>query len=247
MKHSEADILKVLDNCCDDFTFPMLDNGYVYLAATRLSLFRDNADWAMTIEVFGFSPRAGLPDTFVYCFGSDLQNRKKPEDYVSQEAYEEYLQNHRFDDQFQAFPIDEGDFQDDEELEMVREGADNLTLRGQRFALPGLDAYAALGIELEESSQIRVFELCRYIADKERAAVLATPEELRKMVKPSMDLILQLDEWNHPDVVDDEKRPRGSEAFQQLARVLVTGDTSNYSPTQAPNTHWSNWPDGGTL
>ena len=69
MKHTEADILRVLDNCCDAFTFPMLDNGYVYLAATRLSLFRDNADWAMTIEVFGFSPRAELPDASVYCFG----------------------------------------------------------------------------------------------------------------------------------------------------------------------------------
>jgi hypothetical protein len=56
-------ILAVLDRSCNAFTFPMLDNEYVYLAATRLSLYRTAAVWAMVIEVFGFSPRAGLPDT----------------------------------------------------------------------------------------------------------------------------------------------------------------------------------------
>ena len=72
----EADaVLTVLDRCCDAFTFPMLDNGYVYLAATRLSLFRTAADWAMVIEVFGFSPRSGLPDTHIHTFASSLYDR----------------------------------------------------------------------------------------------------------------------------------------------------------------------------
>ena len=43
-------ILKVLDDCCDNFTFPMLDNGYVYLAASRLSAFRSVHDWQLAIE-----------------------------------------------------------------------------------------------------------------------------------------------------------------------------------------------------
>ncbi|MDS0860972.1 hypothetical protein NUV25_25000 [Burkholderia pseudomultivorans] len=37
-------ILSVLDDCCEQFSFPMLDNGYVYLAATRLSLYGGPAD-----------------------------------------------------------------------------------------------------------------------------------------------------------------------------------------------------------
>ena len=32
-----------------------------------------------------------------------------------------------------------------------------------------------------------------------------------------------------------------------LAKVLATGDVHAYRPTSPPNTHWSNWPDGGTL
>lgn len=48
-------------------------------------------------------------------------------------------------------------------------------------------------------------------------------------------------------VVDDDRRPSGSETFQQLAQVLVTGDIEKYVPGRPSNTHWSNWPDGGTL
>lgn len=63
-----AEILEALDDRPSAFYFPMLDNGYIYLAATRLSLFRSSRDWAITIEVFGYSPRAGIPDTSIYTF-----------------------------------------------------------------------------------------------------------------------------------------------------------------------------------
>ena len=55
--------------------------GYVYLAATRLSLHRTEADWGMVIEVFGYSPRAGLPDTHIHTFASSLQNRDSAQNY----------------------------------------------------------------------------------------------------------------------------------------------------------------------
>src|SRR5438128_2131662 len=80
-----------------------------------------------------------------------------------------------------------------------------------------------------------------------REQVLATPDERRVSVLPEMEQILQLEEWHHPNVVDEEERPSGSETFQPLARVLATGDVSVYQPSQPPNTHWRNWPEGGRL
>ncbi len=65
MSFDPAHILAILDACAESSTFPMLDNGYVYLSATRLSLHRSMANWAIVIEVFGFSPRAGLPDLHI--------------------------------------------------------------------------------------------------------------------------------------------------------------------------------------
>ena len=91
MVHSESEILKILDDCCESYTFPMLDNGYVYLAVTRMTLFRSEDDWALTIEVFGFSPRSGLPDTHGHTFASRPANRSTAADYVSLEAFEDYL------------------------------------------------------------------------------------------------------------------------------------------------------------
>ena len=84
-------ILDILDKCAEVFTFPMLDNGYVYLAASRLTAYYGESDWALVIEVFGFSPRAGAPDLAIHTFGSSIRNRNAKENYVSNEAYENYL------------------------------------------------------------------------------------------------------------------------------------------------------------
>jgi hypothetical protein len=241
-----ATILSILDRCCDAFSFPMLDNGYVYLAATRLSLYRSAKDWAMVIEVFGFSPRAGLPDTHVQTFASRLHNRDKPKDYVDRESYERYLANNPHNEYRSIYPVREGAWQDSDNLELVAKDAKEVVVRRKRIALPKLQEYKRRGIQLEESPRVRVFELCRYLADVARERVLATPRERRVSVRPEMKQILRLEEWHHPDLVTDE-RPSGSETFQQLARVLATGDVGHYRPTRAPNTHWRNWPEGGRL
>ncbi len=240
------DILGILDRCCESFTFPMLDNGYIYLASTRLSLFRSTDDWAMVIEVFGFSPREGLPDVCVYTFASKLHERDTPEKYVDHRAYDNYLVNNPHNEARFFFPIDEGPWQDAENLEVVADGAKEIVLRGRPVQLPSLDSYENYGVHLEAPPKVRVFELCRYLAATHHESVIATPTERRISVLPEMSQILQLDEWHHPNLVAGEKAS-DSEAFQQLALVLTTGDASLYKPTRQPNTHWKNWPDGGTL
>lgn len=239
-------ILSILDHNCDTFKFPMLDNGYVYLASTRLSIYRSKMDWAMVIEVFGFSPRAGIPDISVQTFASRLHNRRLPEDYVNREAYERYLASNRNNEYLSVFPIQEGSWQT-ESIQFVAEGASEIILRDQAIPLPNISEYARHGIELEQANQVHVFELCRFLADIEREKVLATPTERRFNILPEMEQIMQLEEWHHPNVVDDDERPSNSETFQQLAQVLTTGDTSLYKPSQPPNTHWRNWPRGGRL
>ena len=92
-----------------------------------------------------------------------------------------------------------------------------------------------------------MFEACRVLAAIHRDLVLANEEERRLNVPPELNEVLVLEEWPHPNVVDPNERPSGSETFQQLAQVLVTGDLGKYQPSSPPNTHWKHWPDGGTL
>jgi len=239
-------ILKVLDDCCANFTFPMLDNGYVYLAASRVSAFRSAEDWHLAIEVFGFSPRAGIPDINIYHFGSNIIRQKRPENFVSQEAFDNYLRNNPNNESDFVYPIDEGEWIDQELGETVAPG-NSVVLRGSEIPVPTRDEFGSLGITLEDSSNVYIYELWRAVAATHRDLVLASEDELRKLVPNDFDLVLRLDEWNHPDVVNPDQKASSSETFQQIAVVLETGDVSKYQPSREANNHWSNWPNGGQL
>jgi hypothetical protein len=240
------EILQVFDGCCESYTFPMLDNGYVYLAATRLSLHRSPSDWALVLEVFGFSPRTGVPDIHVYTFGSSLRDRDNVNDFASKKAYEKYLSSNPHNESRFFTPIAEGAWQDPESGEEVAEGASSVLLRNRSVAIPSPARFGEAGIELEDEPRIQTFELCRFLAETERSDVLATPVERRVSVPEELTEIMVLDAWNHPDVVSEDL-PSAAETFQQLAEVLVSGDVTKYRPTVKANTHWSNWPEGGLL
>ncbi len=233
----------MLDECCRGFTFPMLDNGYVYLAATRMSAYWGDDGWALVIEVFGYSPRAGVPDLHIHTFASDLRDRDPESKYVSLAAYENYLQQHPYDDHRFFYPVDGDDWVHEED---VVEGVDQITVRGTSIEVPDTGALQACGIEPQSPPTVAVFELCRYLAETRRELVLASPVERRVSVPSDFNELLVLDEWHHPDVVTGAL-PSETETFQQLAVVLTTGDSAAYRPTLPPNTHWSNWPDGGQL
>ena len=244
MKWTSENILAILDSCAEEFTFPVLDNGYVYLAATRMSVFRNESDWAIVIEIFGFSPRSGEPDVQIYTFSSDLYERDSSEKYVSEEAYKNYLENNPFNETRFIYPIDNNDWIDEEDQESLNIN-EKCLLRGKEISLPAISDYEKSGIELEEDSPL-TFEFCRYLAENYRDLVLCTPEELRVSVPPSMDLLLQLDEWVHPDISDGEL-PSSSEDFKTIANALEKGSLESFQTSGKINTHWRNWPEAGTL
>ncbi|CAM5506143.1 DUF7003 family protein [Streptomyces aurantiogriseus] len=89
-------------------------------------------------------------------------------------------------------------------------------------------------------------EVFRLLVPHHRDLLLADETELRAGIPADLPLLLKLDEWNQPDDFWDTL-PGDHETFRQLAEVLATGDPTRYRPTLPPNTHWSHWPDAGTL
>src|SRR6266508_152528 len=72
---SREDILNELDRRAELGEFPMLDNGHVYLADTRLSAYGDDSRWAIVIEVLGVNNTIGTHYSIhnaLYCFGNCL-------------------------------------------------------------------------------------------------------------------------------------------------------------------------------
>ena len=241
---SAETILEILDSAAQAFTFPMMDNGYVYPAATRLSLFRSSEDWALVIELFGFSPRAGLPDLSLITLASRIHRQKARGNFASEAGWDTYLTNHPHDETSITYPVGEGLWIDPDGEETVAESGE-VRLRDLTVPLPDPAEYGDVGIELE-SERPAIFEFCRYLAAHWRDDVLATPAERRVNVLPEMEQILLLEDWHHPDTCEGEL-PGETGTFRQLAQVLSTGDVSLYHTSEEPNTHWRHWPDAGTL
>jgi hypothetical protein len=57
----------------------------------------------------------------------------------------------------------------------------------------------------------------------------------------------ELEESKKWNLKEWESRPSSYETWQQIADIIVTGDTSYYKPTLEPNSHWKNWAEGGSM
>jgi len=231
-KYSASDILRQLDDCARRFVFPMLDNGYVYLVDVRLHTYRDTSRWALLIEDVGYSPRAFSVSNCLNCYGNCL----KREPGTANEDFLPVL-NDRPEEPIFAEDADE----------LIRDDLQSVRIRGTRVPVNTDPAFlASKGIRLEEAPRVKVYELARSLLPEHRDLLFATEGELRQRLPTDLPCILRLEEWHHPDLCAGEL-PSQSETFQQLAEVLTSGDVSFYRPTQPPNTHWSNWPEGGSL
>ncbi|MEW2513776.1 hypothetical protein [Streptomyces sp. NPDC046870] len=118
---------------------------------------------------------------------------------------------------------------------------DGRSYRGSRFArVRG----RALPITGEQGAPL--IDILRSLVAKDRSSFLANDHELRTRLPAHVPLVLRLDEWQQPHDLGDSM-PSDHETFQRIAEVLATGDPSRYRLQRPPNTHWSAWPEAGTL
>jgi hypothetical protein len=67
-------------------------------------------------------------------------------------------------------------------------------------------------------------------------------ESFKKSLKEQK---IQEDKYNK-DLVKNNS-PSTYETWRMIAKVIVTGNIKHYKPTLKPNTHWSNYPESGSL
>jgi hypothetical protein len=123
------------------------------------------------------------------------------------------------------------DVEDPEEPEMY--GGGPVVVRGQAITVVG-----------EPGEEL--VDVLRRLVPEHRELLLANETELRRRIPLDLPEVLRLDQWYHPDPIEGPP-PSESETFRQIADLLVTGDLSRYTPSTPPNTHWSNWPESGSL
>ncbi|MEU4163968.1 hypothetical protein [Actinoplanes sp. NPDC026670] len=107
-----------------------------------------------------------------------------------------------------------------------------LVVRGQTITVPG-----------EPGEDL--IDVLRRLVPEHRELLLADETELRRRIPADLPEVLRLDEWHQPELF--ESTPSESPFYQQIADVLTTGDPGRYTPAGPPNTHWSFWPESGSL
>jgi hypothetical protein len=237
MAFRRTDILTQLDRP-ESEGVPMLDHGYYYLADVRLLAYRDDERWGIVFNTLICSStdcgHKALRNQ-LYCFG----NRLRSESGFSEECI--WIRT--------SDPPEEPVFTSRFGPHCLTEVSPVTSIRIRDQVVPiatNREDYTAAGIRLEDPMSIWNFELLRWMAPRYRSLLMATDEECQQCFTERIPLFMRLDQWRHPDVVHGEKAS-DLQTFQMLAEALVTGDPSRYHPTEAPNTHWSNWPLGGSL
>lgn len=241
----ERAILDHLDEHAERFEFPVLDNGYIYLAAARLHVFSSLKDWAIVVQQLGFFYRLDDCERFdcgVYAYGSCIEEPGLNSIWADN-AEGEYVAR------IGRQPIDNapsGNLLAEDE-EYIDPNATSFLLRGREVAVNhDRGFYAGIGIELSDKNHIQGYEFLRGLVPEHRNELLFDDASLRRILPPGIDEILTLDDWHHPAIGQPGNKPSESEVFRQLAKVLVTKDVSHYSPSLPGNTHWKNWPAGGS-
>lgn len=230
-----SEVLNQLDQCNSEYTFPMLDNGYVYLAGTKLSAYRDDNRWVIIIEVIGFNYRGGGHNGISNClhiYGNCL-------------TYPSGIRNENF--LYLTDNANDCNTFDDEEYFYLNPKCSNFKLRNEILpVIHDKQKYRSLGIELEDKTKISAFEFLRLLNTLHHDKLIANEDEILKRIPIDIPKIIELNEWFHPNIVNGEL-PSENETFKQIALTLETGNIDCYKPTHKPNTNWKNWPDGGTL
>lgn len=225
-------ILAQLDNCAKEYTFPMMDNGYIYPVESRLRAYGDKKRWALLIEVIGYNTRGvghnGIYNS-LYIFGNCLSFDPGIENTISLTK----------DDKVKTFDKEYGEY--------LEPKASSFLLRGKKVPINHKpEFYSKKKIKLGKNPKIKVWQFLRGLMPEYRSEFLATEKEIRTRIPKDLPLLLSAEEWNHPDLANGEK-PGQNETFKMIAKVLETGDSKKYKPKNKANTHWSNWPEAGTL
>ena len=181
-KFTAKEILKQLDKCAEDFTFPMLDNGYTYPVTSKLATYRDKERWVILIEVIGFSYRGGGHNGINNClhiFGNCID-------------YEPGTNNNNF-----LCPTENssnGRTFDEEYEESLNSEIKTVVLRNKEITINhNSDFYTKKGIELEEEDKIFIWEFLRGLIPEYENDFFATEAEIRERIPKDLPKLMEND------------------------------------------------------
>jgi len=229
---TDREILDYLDQC----EMPMLDNGYYYHADQQISIYRSEKEWVMIIQILQFYNRC--PDikgisTTIYKYGSSVAkgetfNNGSFNFLASDHKAKTYIEG---DDSYEYFL--------NPKVNSIKFNNHLIPIEHDRRK------YKLKGIDLESEDTIQPYELLRYISIDYANLFWIDSTELS--INFHYNEEIKFTKWEHPDNIETNFSDKKS--FIEIANSLA--NNTNFDrlkiENENSNTHWSNWPIGGTL
>lgn len=222
-------IFEDLDKHASEFNFPVLDNAYVEMAATRMTVFKGREDWVLAFEVLGYSTQEGAFVDDLYAFGSCLEK----EGFVnSRTIMFAAIESPLIDPSTEAWIADWQGWA--------------VVVRGKTYSFsPQREEYTAHGIDVPLNGgpgSLRESQLMRFFVHSEgtRELYMAEPELRQELhLPPEMPVFLQTEQWEHPDIAGQEK-PSENVSIRSILAALDSDSPLDFQ-RGCPNTEWWRW------
>jgi len=214
----------------------MLNNGYYYHVDQELKIYRNNKKWSIVMQFIQYNNHIldiGGFSTIVYKYGSDIE----PEQSLTNDSFYHLATK------------------DDEQIFLKEKKAfvSYLNPKAMHFKINHTSIpiehdrtkYVKKGITLESKDKIRPWEVLRYLTPKYSKHFWIPRDELQ--IDSNLKEEIKITKWEHPDNIRTIFSDMNS--FIEIANCLASNLEFNRLKieTENSNTHWSNWPQGGTL
>lgn len=223
-----------------------LEHGYCETAGNRIHLYGDNTRWAIVFEKSGYQNRAFDAEIELTYIGNciDYPVDKYPErNYITNTSRVILI------DQEEFKRIENKVGEEMETFELIGQDIKEIKVRNKLVPFDtNYQNYEKAGINIRDYDNpkklIGFGDFVRYLNETDPSVIAATEEDIHQHIPQELPKLMSINDFHFSSAYDQSNPPASQETYILIAKVLVTGDVSNWEPTKKPNNHWTNWESG---
>ncbi|TAE07714.1 MAG: hypothetical protein EAZ95_18085 [Bacteroidetes bacterium] len=206
-----------------------LEHGYCETAGNSIHLYADSTRWVIVFEKSGYQNRSKTAEIELYYVGNciDYPIEKQPErNYITNVSRLILIDSIEFE------RIENKDGAEMERFELIGQNIEEIKIRDKFVSYDN------------PKKRIKFGDLIRYLHETNPTLISATEDEIQKHIPKDIPKLMKIDEFHFISSYEDTNLPSQQETYKLIAKVLTTGDTTNWKTTQKPNNSWKNWKSG---
>lgn len=223
-----------------------LENGYSYLAGSKIHVYGDANNWAIVFEQNGYHTRQVKVNLDLIYVGNCIN-------YIIEEHHDRnYISNQNtitLIESSELNRIQNKNGNEMENFELIDLETKQIKIRNKTLAFNNNhEDYKKIGILIRDydnpNNLIGFEDMVRYIHETEPNILEADEFEIRKHIPKNLDKIMTLNDFHYVSSFEDDLSPSKQETYQMIAKVICKLGANEWKPTKKANNNWRNWEPG---